>query len=145
MSRQRVTFNNVGERNMPRSIFEVAKELNLSDQDFRGLIDEGILDDHRLDESCLQKARKAFLDAARRKRPTERLAAHVVHRLAAWLPQRRRPLSAALVLDQTPRVRWYRAGSSELPCSTPTTGPSAKAHQKCLSAMVTHRVFSGRP
>jgi hypothetical protein len=53
-----------------RSIFEVAERFGLDAQQFRRLIDEGILDDHRLDESCLQQVREAFLAAARRK-PTE--------------------------------------------------------------------------
>jgi hypothetical protein len=44
-----------------RSIFEVARELNLSSEDFRRLVDEGILEDCRLDESCLQKVRAAYL------------------------------------------------------------------------------------
>jgi len=55
-----------------RSILEVAKELNLSAQDFRRLIDEGILDYQQLDESCLQKVRAAYLRELRmsRKPPT---------------------------------------------------------------------------
>jgi hypothetical protein len=48
-----------------RSIFEVASRLNLSAEEFRRLIDDGILDDCRLDESCLQKARAAIIKAAR--------------------------------------------------------------------------------
>jgi hypothetical protein len=55
-----------------RSIHEVAARLNLSPEEFRRLVDEGVLDNHRLDESCLQPVREAFLKAVRHKPPATR-------------------------------------------------------------------------
>jgi hypothetical protein len=48
-----------------RSILEVVKELNLSDRDFRELVNEGRLDGMKLDRDCIERVRKLFLDAAR--------------------------------------------------------------------------------
>jgi hypothetical protein len=53
-----------------RSILEVAKELNLSAEDFRELVNEGRLDGMQLDRDCVERVRRMFVDAAR-KRPTE--------------------------------------------------------------------------
>jgi hypothetical protein len=48
-----------------RTIYDVASRLSLSPEEFKRLVDEGILDDCRLDESCLQQVRAAFIKAAR--------------------------------------------------------------------------------
>jgi hypothetical protein len=53
-----------------RSIFEVAKELNLSARDFRELVDKGQSDGMQLDRDRIECVRKMLLDSARRK-PTE--------------------------------------------------------------------------
>jgi hypothetical protein len=53
-----------------KTILEVAEQLGLDDRAFKELVCEGKLFGIKLDESCLQKARQAILDAARRK-PTK--------------------------------------------------------------------------
>jgi hypothetical protein len=72
MSRQLVTFDNVGERKCgEQTVRELQTRLNLDEESLRDLLDHGRLDDERVDPEVLAMARAAFLAAARRKRPTE--------------------------------------------------------------------------
>jgi hypothetical protein len=51
------------------SIFEIAERLGLDAQQFRALVDQGRLDGMQLDRDCVERVRRMFIDAARRKPP----------------------------------------------------------------------------
>ena len=52
------------------SILEIAERLGLDNEQFKELVNEGRLDGCKLDRDCVERVRRMFLDAAR-KRPTE--------------------------------------------------------------------------
>jgi hypothetical protein len=55
-----------------RTIFDVAKDLNLSAQDFRELVDLGRLDGCQLDDDCIERVRRMLLNVAKIKPPATR-------------------------------------------------------------------------
>jgi hypothetical protein len=55
-----------------RSIYQIADRLNLSEQEFRALLDEGKLDGRPLDSEVLAMARAAIIAATRAAPPKTR-------------------------------------------------------------------------
>jgi hypothetical protein len=58
------------------SIFEIARLLDLDEQAFRELLDQGKLEGIRLDQSCLQKARRALFGDRCRPPPKRKAGRH---------------------------------------------------------------------